>query len=68
MNNEEKQEEMKKEANELIDALQYALEDLGYWSVRHDDYFNYETNEIDEALRSCRKQLIGDPGIIDTQH
>jgi hypothetical protein len=66
--NEDKQEEMKKEVNKLIDSLQYALDDLGYWSVRHDDYFNYETDKIDEALKSCRRQLIGNPGIIDTQH
>lgn len=68
MNNEEKQQEMKKEAEELIDLIDDAVKELGYWSVNHDDYFNYEQNKFEETIKSCRKMLVGDAGIIDTQH
>jgi len=63
-----KQEEMKKEAEDLIDLIEYAVKDLSYWSVRHDDYFSYEVPNFEYMIRSCRKMLVGDPGIIDTQH
>lgn len=63
-----KQENMVKEADDLIDLIEDAVKDLGYWSVRHDDYFNYELGNFEEMINSCRKQLIGDAGIIDTQH
>jgi len=68
MNNEDKQEEMKKEADELIDLIEDAINELSYWSVRHDDYFNYELGNFEEMIKSCRVMLTGDPGIIDTQH
>ena len=45
------------EASDLIAVLQDALDDLDRFSARHDDIFNYQVDDINNSLKSCRKQL-----------
>jgi hypothetical protein len=45
------------EASSLIAVLQDALDDLDRFSAKNDDIFNYQIDNINEAIKSCRKQL-----------
>ncbi len=45
------------EASDLIAVIQDAVSDLSYFSVRHDDIFNGEIEQLEEQLNRCRKQL-----------
>ena len=56
----------KEEADDLIDIVQDALDELDRFSVRHDDIFNYQVDEINNALKGCRIQLQGQETDYDT--
>lgn len=45
------------EASSLIAVVQDALDDLDRFSAKNDDIFNYQVDNMNEALKSCRKQL-----------
>lgn len=51
-------EEQKKEAHKLIDLIQYAIDDLSYFSVRKDDIFLSEVYQMEEQVKNARKQLL----------
>lgn len=50
-------EEQLKEANQLLDILRWALEDVSNFSVENDDIFNGITQRIEEEIKNCQKQL-----------
>lgn len=50
-------EQLRKEANQLIDLIDQAITDLDYFSVRNDDVFVTQIINLQEAVKDCRKQL-----------
>jgi len=50
-------EEQKQEANQLLDILRFALDDISYFSVHNDDIFNGEIGRIEEEIKNCQKQI-----------
>ena len=55
--NEELTDEQLKEANEIIDLLEDAIDEISHFSAYNDDIFNYEQDQLYELVKSCRKQL-----------
>lgn len=45
------------EAEDLLDLLSAAIDELDRYSVYHDDMFNSEVFEMEELVKRCRKQL-----------
>lgn len=50
-------EEMADEANDLIDAIEDAITDLSYFSVRHDDIFSDQVGDLEEDIKRTRQQI-----------
>jgi hypothetical protein len=46
------------EAKNSIELIQDALNDLSYFSVRNDDIFSSQIQNIEEELKKCRQQLL----------
>ena len=45
------------EANQLIDLISYAVKDLNWFSVEHDDLFNFETSKMEELVKMARNNV-----------
>jgi hypothetical protein len=49
--------ELVKEAKELLDLIDWAIQDLNQFSVDNDDVFNWETSKMQDEVRMARTQL-----------
>ena len=50
-------EEQIQEANEYIDLLESAIDDINRFSVYNDDIFNAQVGRLEDLVKELRKQL-----------